>query len=161
MIRKMTVDDISHIQHIVHENWGQQLLHLLPEASRLNYLNKCYSDIMLNMRYEKTNFLLYIIDCKVVGFINFTNVDEDGDTELLAIHVLKNYENQSIGKELFNAMITHIQNRAKQVSTYVDWQNSYAQQYYEKLNFQSIQIFDEIREGFTTKTIEYSLHIAD
>lgn len=159
MIRKLIVDDILDIQEIVQTTWQENLQDILPVKQRISYLQKTYSEIMLRARMEKTIFYVYLQNEKPIGYINFTNVDEDGDVELLAIHVLPQYQKQGIGTQLFQVMLKAIQEEAQQVLAYLDINNEYATQYYEQLHFRQKTIFADCYNDFPTKTIEFVLLI--
>lgn len=153
MIRPMTANDINKIQQIVRTTWQATYDNLIPEALQTRFLDNSYSDAMLLKRMEKTKLLVLQHNDNLIGFINFTETDADGDAELLAIHVLPDFQQNGFGKKLVDAMQEMLGNTL-QLFTYIDERNS-NRHFYEKEGFQFLQVFDEYFEGLPIQTAEY------
>lgn len=157
MIRPMTANDMRQVQQIVRTTWQETYDNLIPESLQARFLESAYSDSMLLKRMEKTRLLVLQYDENLIGFINFTETDADGDAELLAIHVLPNFQRNGFGKRLVQAMQEMLVNTL-QLFTYIDERNRNSRQFYEKEGFQLLQVFDEHFEGLPVQTAEYVYH---
>ncbi|WP_432361752.1 GNAT family N-acetyltransferase [Sporosarcina sp. UB5] len=159
MIRPMTTDDISYIQHIAHITWNDTYKGIIPENIQTAFINRSYSDAMMMKRMEKTHML--IAECKQgtpIGFLNFTREDEDGDSELTAMYILPSYQHAGYGKKLFEYTISMLQN-AKQLFVYVDSRNEVGRAFYEKQGFKLLEVFEEHFEGYPVETAQYVYYI--
>ena len=134
MIRAITLEDLSTVQHIAKISWNDTYKGIIPEEIQQLFLDKAYSNTMLAKRIEKTIFLLAEYENNAVGFANFTYVDEDGDAELTAIYVLPEFQQIGLGKKMLlaglNAMPT-----GKQLFVYVESENKGARIFYERFGF--------------------------
>lgn len=154
MIRPMTVEDIVHVQRIAYATWQATYENLIPENLKNIFLDRSYSNMMLLKRMEKTTLLILEHEDVPIGFINFTKTDNDGDAELISIHVLPAYQRQGFGKELFNVMKSVLTNTS-QLFVYIDVRNITGRNFYEKEGFSLLSILSEHFEGLPVETAEY------
>lgn len=154
MIRPMIAKDIVHVQQIARVTWSDTYSGIFPEALQSRFIDRTYSDAMLMKRLEKTLFL--IVECEgiPVGFANFTEVDNDGDTELTAMYILPTHQRSGYGQKLMQVAFTMLTD-AVQLFVYVDGHNTSAREFYEKQGFQLFDVFEETFEGHPTETAQY------
>lgn len=154
MIRWMTVADIEHIQQIAKETYRVTYENRIPLDVQQSYLNLSYSNMMLHKRMEKTMMLIAECHGTPVGFINFTQVDEDGDAEITELCVLPSFQQSRYGQKLFQAALSKL-SAAKQLFVYVDSQNAGGHIFCEKQGFELIGTFSESFFGHPVETAEY------
>lgn len=154
MIRPMTVKDITHVQQIVHETWEKTYDGIIPKEHQKHFLDRTYSEMMLMKRMEKTTMLITEHEGQPIGFANLTFADADGDSELTALYILPTYQQVGYGKQLFQSILSQLAN-AKQLSIYVDEQNTIGQNFFKKEGCQFVEVFDEFFENHPVKTIHY------
>lgn len=154
MIRAITLEDLTTVQQIAKISWNDTYKGIIPEEIQNLFLDKAYSNTMLAKRMEKTIFLLAEYENNVVGFANFTYVDEDGDAELTAIYVLPEFQQLGLGKKMLLAGLSEMPT-GKQLFVYVESENTSARIFYERFGFECLEEFDEYFEGHPLSTAKY------
>ena len=89
-----------------------------------------------------SNYLLYLQDEKVVGFINFYLIYDK--MEIANFNVLDNYQNKGIGQELLDYLINKYYGNVENITLEVKKDNLKAIHLYEKKGF----IKKAIRQGY-------------
>lgn len=158
MIRRMTIQDISHVQQIAHETWKTTYEGILPEHLQTSFLNRAYSNEMMLKRMEKTCILIAECEGVPIGYANFTLADEDGDSELTALYILPSHQQTGYGGKLLQTALSLLPD-AQQLFVYVDGRNQIGRSFYEKQGFQLLEVFDEEFEGHPVETAQYVLVI--
>jgi len=150
----MKLDDIAAVQQIAKISWNDTYEGIIPIDVQNLFIEKAYSNAMMMKRLEKTYVYVAVHDDKVVGFANFTRVDEDGDSELTAIYLLPSHQRFGYGKKLLAEGLKHIHN-AQQLLVYVESENKKGRSFYERNDFECIEEFDEFFEGHPLSTAKY------
>lgn len=154
MIRAITLKDIATVQQIAKISWNDTYKNIIPNDIQHLFLEKAYSNTMLAKRIEKTIFLVAEYEGQVVGFANFTYVDEDGDSELTAIYLLPEFQQKGYGKKLLHAGLNKMPT-GHQLFVYVESKNAVARNFYERFGFEYMEEFDEYFEGHPLSTAKY------
>ncbi|MBW9235363.1 GNAT family N-acetyltransferase, partial [Leptospira santarosai] len=98
----MKQDDIAAVQQIAKISWNDTYEGIIPGDIQNLFIERAYSNAMMMKRLEKTSVYVAIHDDEIIGFANFTRVDEDGDAELTAIYLLPSHQHLGYGKKLLN-----------------------------------------------------------
>ncbi|MGE6489394.1 GNAT family N-acetyltransferase [Paenisporosarcina sp. NPDC076898] len=154
----MKQDDIAAVQQIAKISWHDTYEGIIPGDIQNLFIERAYSNAMMMKRLEKTSVYVAIHDEEIIGFANFTRVDEDGDAELTAIYLLPSHQHLGYGKKLLNEGLQHIQD-AQQLFVYVESENQKGRAFYERNNFTCIEEFDEFFEGHPLSTAKYVYYL--
>jgi ribosomal protein S18 acetylase RimI-like enzyme len=158
MIRVMIHEDIESVQQIAKISWQDTYDGIIPIEVQDLFIERAYSNAMMMKRLEKTAVYVAVHEDKVVGFANFTKVDEDGDSELTAIYMHPDYQQLGYGKKLLEIGLQHIQ-KAEQLFVYVERENAKGRNFYERNGFTFLEEFDELFEGHPLSTTKYVYYI--
>lgn len=159
MIRKMTIDDIKDVQQIALISWQYTLGQYIPENVLADYIERTYSDLMLQKQIEKTTVLLAIDPQElIVGYLSYTPIDVDGESEITEIHMLPSHLNSGY-EELLLATAVQSLSEAQNVDAFVDTRSVSQQAFYVENGFVEVDSFEEEFEGIPVETIHYSLLI--
>jgi ribosomal protein S18 acetylase RimI-like enzyme len=154
----MRHEDIESVQQIVKISWKDTYEGIIPIKVQDLFIERAYSDAMMMKRIEKTSVYVAVLEDKVIGFANFTGVDEDGDSELTAIYMHPEYQKLGYGKKLLALGLQHIQ-KAEQLFVYVESKNIKGRNFYENNGFTLLEEFDELFEGHPLSTTKYVYYI--
>lgn len=157
MIRVMTEKDIHSVREVALASWGETYSALFPDEILAEWFERNYSAPMLSKQLEKTKMFVIEEEQQVVGFASFTKVDEDGDSELTALHISPAHTQKGYGTSLVGKGIEELQKRGLHLYVYVESLNLAARAFYEKLGFHLLEEFDEYFEGYPTTTAQYVL----
>lgn len=116
------------------------------DFEKMKEIEEKFPDIFNNnsikIDYESnpyTNYLIYTIEDKVVGFINYYDIYER--IEIVNFNVLPFFQNKHIGSNLLNNLITYsLNNNKKNISLEVRKDNDKAVSLYEKHGFKKVAI---------------------
>lgn len=159
MIRKMTVDDIKDVQQIALTSWRYMFEDHIPTEVLEAFIDRTYSDLMLKKQIEKTTVLLAIDPSgATVGYLSYTPIDVDGESEVTSLHMLPKHL-ESGYEELLLAEALQSLSEAQNVDVYVDERSHDLQAFYVKQGFVLVESFQEEFEGLPVETIHYSLPI--
>lgn len=158
MIRAMTLDDIPAVQQIAKISWNDTYEGIIPIDVQNLFIEKAYSTGMMMKRLEKTSVYVAVHHEELIGFANFTRVDEDGDAELTAIYILPEFQRLGYGRRLLSEGLQSI-NQAQQLFVYVESENSKGRAFYERNGFTCIEEFDEFFEGHPLSTAKYVYYL--
>lgn len=157
MIRVMTEKDIRSVRQIALASWGETYSSLFPDEVLVDWFERNYSSAMLCKQIEKTNMFVVEQNEQIVGFASFTQVDEDGDSELTALYISPKHTKQGLGTSLVEKGVEALQSKGHNLYVYVESVNLTARSFYEKLGFHLLEEFDEYFEGYPTTTAQYVL----
>lgn len=158
LIRAMRHEDIKAVQQIAKISWEDTYEGIIPLEIQDLFIERAYSDGMMMKRLEKTSVYVAINDDKIIGFANFTRVDEDGDVELTAIYIHPDYQQLGYGKKLLATGLENIQ-KAQQLFVYVETENRKGCSFYEQNGFTYLEDFNELFEGHPLSTTKYVYYI--
>ncbi|PIC69730.1 GNAT family N-acetyltransferase [Sporosarcina sp. P16b] len=159
MIRKMTVEDIPDVQQIAHTAWQHTFQQHIPTEVIKAYIERTYSDLMLKKQLEKTMVLLAIDELgNSIGYLSYTPIDVDGESELTALHMLPGYWSSGYEEALLKEALVTLQ-EAVNVDVYVDQNDIALQDFYAKQGFNFVESFPELFEGVSVNILHYSLPI--
>ncbi|MDV6378495.1 GNAT family N-acetyltransferase [Sporosarcina sp. GW1-11] len=159
MIRKMTVDDIKDVQQIALTSWRYMFGEYIPEEVLIGFIDRTYSDLMLKKQIEKTTVLLAIDPQGLpVGYISYTPIDIDGESEVTALHMLPSHLNSGY-EELLLAEALQSLSEAQNVDVYVDERSHDLQAFYVNQGFVLVESIQEEFEGLPVETLHYTLQI--
>ncbi len=154
MIRTGTSEDIASVQEIAKISWNDTYAGIIPSTVQDRFLDKSYSIPMMEMRLKRTIVLLAEHEGEPVGFANFTNVDEDGDAELIAIYMKPEFQRSGYGKKLLTHGLNHLLH-GNQLFVYVESENRKGRNFYETNGFVLLEEFEELFEGHPLQTAKY------
>lgn len=154
----MTLNDIIAVKQIAKITWNDTYEGIIPTKIQNLYIERSYSNAMMMKRLEKTAVYVAIHNNEVVGFANFTRIDNDGDSELTAIYLLPSHQHLGYGKQLLSEGLRNIQD-ANQLHVYVESENRKGRAFYERNNFTYIEEFDEYFEGHPLSTVKYVYYL--
>jgi len=155
IIRQMNKDDISSVQEIAQISWSVTYEGLIPKQIQERFLQSAYSEDCLQVRLHKSLFFIAQIGETIVGFANFSHVN-DRQAELLAIYLDPAYQQMGIGSALLENGIQQLQGAAS-LTVCVEKDNSIGRQFYMAKGFQQVEEFDDIFDGHILKTIRLEL----
>lgn len=158
LIREMTEKDFKDVQDIAKESWHATYTGIIPLKIQDNFLKKAYSDEMMKIRLNNSYMFVAEVKKKIVGFSNFTPIDDEGKSELSAIYIYPSYQNMGIGTELLKEGINKIEN-INTIYLDVEKENKVGLNFYEKKGFIKKEEFDDNFDGHILKTIRMILEL--
>jgi len=150
----MVTKDIVHVQQIARVTWSDTYSDIFPEELQSRFIDRSYSNAMLMKRMEKTHFLIVECEGTPVGFANFTQVDNDGDSELTAMYILPTHQKSGYGKQLIQTALAMLTD-AVQLFVFVEGRNTSGRAFYERQGFKLIEVFEEDFENHPVETAQY------
>lgn len=157
-IRKMLPEDIKDVQHVASKTWKATYAGIIPGEVQENFLTAAYSDE--NMEYRMNHSLLLVAEIKgkVVGFANFSPVNEKGEVELGAIYIYPENQGAGVGTALLNEGIILL-DEVKEIYINVERDNEIGKMFYQAKGFKPIREFDDNFDGHVLKTIRMVLKV--
>lgn len=154
MIRTGTAQDIAAVQEIAHVSWNDTYQDIIPVNIQQSFLDKSYSVPMMEMRLKKTILLLAEHEGEPIGFANFTKLDDDGDSELIALYLKPEHQRNGYGKKLLDSGLTYLLDGSN-LFVYVECENKKGRSFYEANGFEFLEEFEELFEGHPLQTAKY------
>lgn len=154
MIRTGTSKDITAVQEIAHISWNDTYQDIIPVNIQQSFLDKSYSVPMMEMRLKKTILLLAEHEGEPIGFANFTKLDDDGDSELIALYLKPEHQRHGYGKKLLDSGLTYLLDGSN-LFVYVESENKKGRSFYESNGFEFVEEFEELFEGHPLQTAKY------
>lgn len=159
MIRHMTLDDIQDVQYIALTSWRHMFQEHIPSDVLEAFIDRSYSELMLRKQLEKTTILLATDTQGLpVGYLSHTPIDEDGECEVTALHVLPSHLESGYEESLLNAALKLL-HEANCIDVYIDEQVNELQHFYLEQGFVHVESFPELFEGIPVDTAHYSLPV--
>lgn len=152
------LNDIASIQEVAYTSWAQTYKNIIPNHVQEAFLNKAYSTEALTHRINTTCFQVVFKDDSLVGFINSTYPNNEGNAHIHAIYLLKAYQGYGLGKQLIQKVIENDQS-IKSLTLEVEHDNLQAFQFYNHLGFKIIESYEEDFLGHTLITDKMKLTI--
>lgn len=159
IIRQMKEEDIPFVQEIAKTSWGVTYEGIIPMHIQSRFLEAAYSEERLITRLQTSPFLVAELDESLVGFANFSTVNDDGQAELFAIYLLPDVQNKGIGSALLESGIQKLRGITS-LTVCVEKDNTIGSQFYKAKNFQYVEEFDDLFDGHILKTLRLALVLA-
>jgi ribosomal protein S18 acetylase RimI-like enzyme len=157
-IRDMTLEDLKDVQDVAKTSWHATYEGIIPLSVQENFLKSAYNDEMMKARLVRSFLFVAEVTVKIVGFANFSPVNEEGDAELSAIYLSPEYQGKGIGTTLLNQGILKIDG-VKKIYLNVEKENNIGVTFYEAKGFKQIEEFDEDFDGHILKTVRMVLNV--
>ncbi|WP_153732290.1 GNAT family N-acetyltransferase [Sporosarcina obsidiansis] len=159
MIRQMTLDDIRDVQYIALTSCCHTFQDYIPTEVLEAFIDRSYSDLMLRKQLEKTTILIAMDPQMLpVGYLSHTPIDEDGECEVTALHVLPSHQQSGYEEMLLSAALDKLRD-AQQIDVYLDNRADELGNFYVDQGFLLVESFQELFEGLPVETIHYSLPV--
>lgn len=161
MIRQMTLHDIEAVQQIAWSSWQHLFGEHLPQKAIYSFIERNYSDLMLEKQLEKT-FVLIAEDAEgqAAGYISYTPIDIDGESEITALHILPAHLGKGHEEALLQAALDTL-DEAAAVDVYVDANSDELKNFYTSRGFSLVETFAEEFEGVAVETMHYELKMKE
>lgn len=154
-VRDAQPDDANAIRHVSRTTWDHAYRDTVPEKVRAEFVRRTYSDESLLQRIENDVFLVATRDDEVLGFADFRPAME-GPTELAAIYVLPEKQEQGLGSRLLATGIVQFAADTRFVLP-VERDNGGALRFYEARGFRRSGEFTEVLFGHEFHDVEMVL----
>jgi ribosomal protein S18 acetylase RimI-like enzyme len=158
IIRSAEIKDISSIQEVARETWNYTYKEIIPEEIENNFLDYAYSSECMKNRIEQSVLLVAEKDEKIFGFANFSPIDDDNNSKLMAIYIKPDLHGKGIGTKLLQAGLDKLKGVAK-ISVNVEKENQIGKNYYHAKGFSLVEEFEEDFDGYTLQTMRMVLKI--
>ncbi|MDP4162825.1 MAG: GNAT family N-acetyltransferase, partial [Bacillota bacterium] len=99
-LRNMQIEDIKKVQHVAKTSWNSTYAGIIPLEIQDKFITSAYSDEMMKRRMERSLLFVSEVNGQIVGFANYSPVQDDGAVELLAIYLLQEFQGNGIGTAL-------------------------------------------------------------
>lgn len=158
-IQQMTYEHIEAVQQIAQLSWHKTYEQLIPETIRNEFLSFAYSDEMLQHRLAHSPFYVATINHKMLGFANFSPINDQQEIELSAIYVHPDFELQGIGSRLLKHAEHHLS--PKSIFVNVEAANTIGHNFYRAKGFKKIAQFEEDFQGHRLHTIRLKKEVTN
>lgn len=158
LIRKMKREDITIVQDVAAKSWNATYEGIIPATTQENFLNAAYSNEMMEKRLNSTLMLVAEVQQQIVGFANYSPVNNKGETELAAIYIYPEYQGAGIGTALLQEGIKHLHD-VKKIYINVEQENRIGKTFYEAKGFITVDEFDDDFDGHILKTVRMVLKL--
>ena len=159
-IRSMTKEDITLVQHVASVSWQSTYDGVIPIEIQERFLTHAYSETMMDKRMEHSIVLVAELSDTIVGFANFTHVDEKGMSELAAIYLSPESQGKGIGTALLTCGIDCLRG-VKRIAVTVEKENERGKRFYTSKGFHELHEFEEDFDGHLLQSIRMELIITD
>lgn len=156
LIREMVKEDTKQVQEAVKKSWNATYEGIIPIEIQENFLNGAYNDEMMKRRLEHSLMLVAEAENAIVGFANFTPVNDQGQTELSAIYLLPEYQGEGIGSALLTAGFEKLKD-VKEIHLDVEKENVIGASFYKSKGFKAVKEHDDNFDGHILKTVRMVL----
>ncbi|BAK17999.1 histone acetyltransferase HPA2 [Solibacillus silvestris StLB046] len=158
IIRKMHVEDIPQVQDVAKKSWNATYEGIIPFEIQEKFLKVAYNNDRMKQRLERSFLFVAEIDSNVVGFANFSPVNDEGKAELGAIYLYPEYQGKGIGSALLQKGINELEGIVE-IYINVERDNEIGKSFYDAKGFQVLKEFDDDFEGHILKTVRMVLNV--
>ncbi|MDW0109412.1 GNAT family N-acetyltransferase [Sporosarcina aquimarina] len=158
IICEMKKEDIKQVQDVATKSWNSTYDGIIPLKIQENFLKVAYSDEMMQKRFKSSFIFVAEVGNEVVGFANFTPVNNEGQSELSAIYLYSNCQGKGIGTALLQKGIQKLEN-VKEIYIDVEKENSVGKTFYEAKGFKTIKEYDDNFDGHILKSVQMCLTV--
>ncbi|PIC98770.1 GNAT family N-acetyltransferase [Sporosarcina sp. P29] len=153
LVREMVSEDIERVQDIARQSWHATYEGIIPRTIQDCFLDAAYDTPMMNRRLQTSNLFVVEVDDEVVGFADFSQVDEDGKSKLRAIYLYPDRQGKGLGSALIQKGI-EVLGKLKELIVEVEKDNMIGRKFYEAKGFEVVKEYDDNFDGHTLKTIQ-------
>lgn len=157
-VRNMEANDIGAVQQVAKSSWNATYKGIIPIYIQDRFLKSIYSIETLQRRLINSFLFVAETENKIVGFANFSPVNDDGETELGAIYLYPKYQGKGIGTALLNHGITKLKGIRK-IYIHVEKNNQIGLMFYQAKGFIRGDEFKDYLFGHEVQTIRMSLNV--
>ena len=157
-VRKMQENDIKQVQDVARTTWNATYEGLIPTDIQKKFLSSAYSNESMQRRMERSLIIVAETAERVVGFANFSGVNEVGIVGLGAIYIYPDHQGKGIGSALLRHAIKELDG-VKEIYVDVEKDNLTGRNFYEAKNFKVVREFDDDFDGHILKTVEMVLQV--
>ncbi|MCJ8007825.1 GNAT family N-acetyltransferase [Lederbergia wuyishanensis] len=158
IIRKMKKEDIQQVQQVAKTSWNHTYENIIPMEVQESFLRSAYSDEMMQSRLEHSYMNVALVNGNIVGFANYSPVQEGGKVELYAIYLYPEYQGKGIGTSLLIEGIKSLEN-VKEIYINVEKNNNIGKTFYISKGFEKVSEYDDELDGHTLRTIRMVLKV--
>ncbi|MBF0753068.1 GNAT family N-acetyltransferase [Jeotgalicoccus nanhaiensis] len=158
IIREMLIEDTKQVQDVAKKSWNATYEGIIPNNIQENFLKGAYNDEMMQKSLSHSLLLVAEAENKIVGFVNFSPVNEQGQTELSAIYLYPKYQGHGIGSALLDKGIAMLGN-LKEVHLNVEKDNTIGTNFYKAKGFKIVDEYDDNFDDHILKTVRMLLKI--
>ncbi|GAB3061826.1 GNAT family N-acetyltransferase [Virgibacillus ainsalahensis] len=160
VIRKMRKKDIIQVRHVAKTSWNATYAGIIPIEIQKKFLENAYSDKTMKRRLKHTNLFVAEDIGKIVGFANFSNVNDEGEVELGAIYLYPEYQGKGIGTALLYKGIQKFAG-VKEVHLNVEKNNEIGKTFYQAKGFEVDSEFEDNFDGHILHTLRMVLKVQE
>lgn len=157
-VRKMKKKDIPQVQNVAKTSWHATYEGIIPRNIQDSFLQQAYSKDSLKRRLKSSYIFVAEMNGGIVGFANYTPVDQRGKAELGAIYLLPDFQGKGIGTALLNEGMDKLFG-LREIHLSVEKNNAKAIHFYEAKGFKTMSEFDEDFAGHKLKTVRMALNV--
>lgn len=157
IIREMKKRDISQVQTVAKESWYATYTGIIPVKIQQDFLKVAYSKKTMKKRLKQTFVYVAEIDGRIVGFANYSNVTEDGRTELGALYLHPDYQGRGIGTAFLRLATEKL--AAKEIYLTVEKNNKIGRAFYDAKGFELVHEHEDILNGHILETMQLVLKV--
>lgn len=158
IIREMKKEDTKQVQDVAQKSWHSTYEGIIPRNIQENFLKVAYSDEMMEKRLNESLIFVAVMENKIVGFANFTTVNNAGQAELSAIYLYPNHQGKGIGTALLHRGIDVLEN-AKEIYIDVEKENNSGITFYQAKGCKVIKEYEDNFDGHMLQTIRMCLKV--
>ena len=158
IIREMKREDMKQVQDVAQKSWHSTYEGIIPRKIQENFLKVAYSDEMMEKRLNESLIFVAVMNNKVVGFSNFTTVNNAGQAELSAIYLYPNHQGKGIGTALLQQGIETLKN-VKTIYIDVEKENNSGTIFYKAKGCKVIKEYEENFDGHMLQTVRMCLTV--
>lgn len=146
IIRLMTENDIQEVQEIAYASYGTTYKNLLPIQVQEDFILLAYSRERLKQRMKSSIFYVAERNGEIEGFVNFSRIDQQGNSELLAMYIEVKNQRQKIGTALLNKLSMDY-SIVKTITANIEAENTVGMLFAKSKDFYTIESFIDDFQG--------------
>ncbi|GKV70210.1 N-acetyltransferase [Sporosarcina sp. NCCP-2716] len=155
-ICKMKKEDTPDVREVAEISWYSTYEGIIPREIQENFLKTAYSDEMLATRLARSLLFVAKAGEHIVGFADFTPVNDKGHSELNAIYLDPDWQGHGIGTALLQRGLDEL-GGARKLYINVEKDNTIGKRFYEAKGFEAVREYDDLFDGHVLKTVRMYL----
>ncbi|WP_411955230.1 N-acetyltransferase family protein [Alkalibacillus sp. S2W] len=157
-VRALDQNDFQSVREVAQTSWHDTYDDILPRHVQDAFLTEAYNDYNMQQRLMRGGFWVAEDENGIIGFSNFTPVNEQGDADLVAIYMHPDHIGQGIGSMLLQTGIQQLMS-LRYLYVDVEKENEVGMRFYEAKGFKVVKEFDEVFAGHTLSTVRMVLEL--